>query len=822
MIIKKRLFFVNTLLFVSTLLLGNSFAQDTPQWGLPEGVKARIGKGRANDIAVSSDGNQLAVATGFGVWVYNTRTGAEVALLTGHTEQVRSVAYAPDGNTLASASGQEVLFWNPRTREQKKTFQMEGGSPIAYSPNGQTLAVSRRREVHLFNARTGKHKFALGHTNNIGLLAFSHNSQTLATVAAYGDESKEIRLWNVQTGERKQPLVGHEREVRSIAFSPTANVLASGSWDGTVRLWNINTRQTTRTLQEYSDSLAYSPDGNTLAIGCHRGIVLLNANTGVAQRTLSGHSEGVSSLVFSSDGSTLVSASWDGTIRFWNPGTAAHTLTIEGHFHFRGTALSPNGQTIASSTPNGIYLWNALTGKFRQTFEKGAHSDTLAYSPNGNMLAAARWDRTPQIQLLNARTGAVLRNLHWEGDTAGAIAFSPDNKIVVGGTYKGVIRVWNPQNVKSLRTLTGHKESVSSLAFSPTVNVLASGSRDGTVRLWNPQNGKLLRTIFVHRDGVRSLAFSPDGKTLAAGTWNEIQLWDPQNGQQQQILRGAGETLVYSADGSTLVGGGYRRIYVWNASNGQLQRMLLGSPEGMRSLAFSPDGNRLISYGWDATLLIWNMNALPKIRSEDVTRDGVVDVKDLVTVAEAYGLSVTAAMYPNPDVNADGVVNRQDILKVLAVLDAAPAAPSARPVLTAETLQYWIDRAKQFHNGDAAFESGIQVLEELLATLALQAEARPAETELLANYPNPFNPETWIPYTLAQASVVSVTIYDAQGIMVRTLVLGHQAAGYYTDTNRAAHWDGRNTLGEQVASGLYFYRLETDTTTLMRKMVILK
>ena len=107
-------------------------------------------------------------------------------------------------------------------------------------------------------------------------------------------------------------------------------------------------------------------------------------------------------------------------------------------------------------------------------------------------------------------------------------------------------------------------------------------------------------------------------------------------------------------------------------------------------------------------------------------------------------------------------------------------------------------------------------LQQLLVT------ARPEKTQLLANYPNPFNPETWIPYELATDTHVEITIYNPQGVVIRRLQLGQQSAGYYTDRDRAAYWDGRNALGEQVASGLYFYQFETDTMSSMRKMVILK
>ena len=127
--------------------------------------------------------------------------------------------------------------------------------------------------------------------------------------------------------------------------------------------------------------------------------------------------------------------------------------------------------------------------------------------------------------------------------------------------------------------------------------------------------------------------------------------------------------------------------------------------------------------------------------------------------------------------------------------------------------------------GDLAIDTPENVLTETVVEatqMAPQTTALPDETQLLINYPNPFNPETWIPYHLAESTGVKVSIYDSQGTLVRVLILGHQAAGYYTSQSRAAHWDGRNTLGERVASGIYFYQLQTDEFSSMRKMVILK
>ena len=108
------------------------------------------------------------------------------------------------------------------------------------------------------------------------------------------------------------------------------------------------------------------------------------------------------------------------------------------------------------------------------------------------------------------------------------------------------------------------------------------------------------------------------------------------------------------------------------------------------------------------------------------------------------------------------------------------------------------------------------VLEHLLATLT------PKETTLLPNYPNPFNPETWIPYHLAHAAEVEITIYDTSGSVVRRLELGHQPVGIYQDQSRAAYWNGRNASGELVASGVYFYQLRAGNYSALRRMVIVK
>lgn len=141
--------------------------------------------------------------------------------------------------------------------------------------------------------------------------------------------------------------------------------------------------------------------------------------------------------------------------------------------------------------------------------------------------------------------------------------------------------------------------------------------------------------------------------------------------------------------------------------------------------------------------------------------------------------------------------------------------PHLETTITHEQLEKWLREVKALNSMDPNVLRAILAVENLLARL-------PKKTVLLPNYPNPFNPETWIPYQLAKASHVKITIYDVRGRVVRMLELGYQPAGFYMERNRAAHWDGRNTFSEQVVNGIYFYQLQTNSVSVLRKMVILK
>ena len=251
---------------------------------------------------------------------------------------------------------------------------------------------------------------------------------------------------------------------------------------------------------------------------------------------------------------------------------------------------------------------------------------------------------------------------------------------------------------------------------------------------------------------------------------------------------------------------------------------------GLHNVQLSNSGENRISY----YSVINPVVVTEQFPREDVNRDGRVNIQDLVVVAGSIGEFIGQANPINPraDVNEDGIINMLDLVAVYQhpswggsvsptnardVNDYVGAAPAASVGnITPETIQGWIGLAHIADDGSLIFKRGIANLEGLLRTRV------PTETKLLRNYPNPFNPETWIPYQLSKSAEVKLTIYSVDGAPVRTLALGYQSAGLYQNRSRAAYWDGRNELGTQVTSGIYFYKFTADDFSATGKMIVRK
>ena len=357
---------------------------------------------------------------------------------------------------------------------------------------------------------------------------------------------------------------------------------------------------------------------------------------------------------------------------------------------------------------------------------------------------------------------------------------------------------------------------------SPMDLALAGGNAywtqgNGSVRFVNLRGQKVVRNVSTGTDTPGSLVIG-GGKVY----WTEMT-GESGGTINSANLNGTGATplaSILAAPMGIAVDGSRSKLY-WSNSRGRIQSANLDG---------SGITNVVSGLGSPGELVLSNSIAAPAGAGSsagsgtttasdskyDVNGDGVVDRFDALLVVSAFGTSNNKY-----DVNGDGTVNVKDYDLVFDNL--APGAAAAPAIVGMKFSAAQIDRIEeQIDLLIATNDRSPATLRTLIYLQQLLVTARPEKTLLLANYPNPFNPETWIPYELATDTHVRLTIYNTQGVVIRTLQFGHQSAGYYVGRDRAAYWDGRNALGEQVASGLYFYQLETDEMSLMRKMVILK
>ena len=250
-------------------------------------------------------------------------------------------------------------------------------------------------------------------------------------------------------------------------------------------------------------------------------------------------------------------------------------------------------------------------------------------------------------------------------------------------------------------------------------------------------------------------------------------------------------------------------------------------PDETVNIADLPENAELVTHLSEQLHAEWR-EALPEMREQvrvpqtllwDINNDGVVDIQDLILVSNSFGEEPSE--YPKTDINKDGRVDIIDLLIVAAHFGescnaAAPLISAPLPPEHAALANEWLTEARLADDGSDVFRQGVATLEHLINTIL------PTKTLLLPNYPNPFNPETWMPYDLAEDADVHIDIYNLKGESVRQLSVGFQTAGTYRTRSRAAYWDGQNAAGEPVASGIYFYTLQAGQFKATRQMVILK
>jgi RNA polymerase sigma factor (sigma-70 family) len=609
-----------------------------------------------SSAALSPDGTVVAAGNmRRTLFLWDAATGKEIRRVEGLANTVFGLRFASDSKTLAGVSGNVAHVWDVATgKEQNRLAGVKDDwRPFVFSPNLTMLAsVSEDGAIHLWDLGTGKElrQFPSGHAN-MPSLDFSFDGKILASAAGSGDGA--IRLWDPVTGKELKHFGPAKGTVVSAVFAPDDKTLAAGELEGAVAVYDVSSgKERCRcSLGDESGTrtLAFSPDGATLALGGtdKKIIRFFDTATGKALQRYAGHQDEIVAAFYAAEGKSIISAAKDGVVTQWNAAKGTETRSFGSPpRRILAMDLTPDGKTLATcGDDSDIHLWNVATGK--------------------------------ETSKLSGHKGA-----------AEALAFSGDGETLASGSWQDhTIRLWDMASAKERLLITlpmpnGHNYGDVPLAFSRDGKVLFSGSADRANQLiyfWDTATGKEIRHI---EKPASRMALSPDGKTLATASWDKrVYLWDVASGAETSQINAPASALAFSPDGRMLAYGATDgAIHLWEVATRRERHVFSGHQPGgndqgsfaagVAVLAFSLDGQTLLSGGGDTTLLLWDVfgNKISERRERPTAKQMEAAWADLAGDDASRAYQAARALLATP---AETDAFWKDRLHPAAAVDAA-------------------------------------------------------------------------------------------------------------------------------------------------------
>ncbi|MCA9263026.1 MAG: hypothetical protein KDA60_04235, partial [Planctomycetales bacterium] len=422
------------------------------------------------------------------------------------------------------------------------------------------------------------------------------------------------RMWSPKTGRASLTITPPSHDARSLAWSPDGQKLAIGCESDTVRVYAAHgdlERELLASGIGGIHAVDWSPDGKRLAVvGQDASVRLLDVGDGQELGRWHQHHGPLYAVAWSPDGQWVATAGDDASVLVWNAEDGSVAQTFTGHAQsIRSVSWSPDSSQLASgSWDHTIRIWNALTGEAVRQFRGHTHFvSCVDWSPDGEQLASVGYDQV--LRVWSVRSAEPIRVLRGHTDLIRAVAWCRDGQHVTSAGNDSTLRVWSTVDALESTTYEGHSGQYwsASVAWSPDGDRIASAAADHHVRVWNATSRAELALFTQHEDEVAKLRWSPDGReVISASKDGTVRVWDATTGEQRLILarHSAGVSAVdWSLDGKYIATGGYDgTLAVWNARSGEFLEELKPHDGRVRDVRWSSDSRQLATVGDDRQL----------------------------------------------------------------------------------------------------------------------------------------------------------------------------------------------------------------------------